>query len=226
MRILVIEDEKRLAETICDILKANNYISEMRLDGERGLDEALTGIYDAVILDVMLPKLDGFEVVQQMRIAGVGTPVLMLTARTEVTDRIKGLDCGADYYLTKPFDISELLACLRSLLRRQGEIVSEIITYGDLSLNISTCTLHCGDKKVRLSSKEFEIIRLLIQSGENIVSKETLLLKAWGYDSDAEDNNVEVYISFLRKKLNLLSSSVVIDTVRRVGYHLGGGDNA
>ena len=220
MRILIVEDEKRLADTLRDLLIGNKYMADAVYDGERGLDEAMSGIYDAVVLDVMLPKLNGFEIVRKLREASVSVPVLMLTARTDVDDKIRGLDCGADYYLTKPFDTAEFLACLRSILRRQGEIVPEVISFGDLGLNVSTCSLECGGKNIRLSSKEFEIMHILIQNGERIVSKETLLLKAWGFDSRAEDNHVEVYISFLRKKLMHIGSSVEIGTIRRVGYHL------
>ena len=220
MRILVIEDEKRLADTLRDLLSERSYIADAVYDGERGLDEAMSGIYDAVVLDVMLPKINGFEVVRRLREAGCAVPVMMLTARGEVEDRVHGLDAGADYYLTKPFENAEFLACVRSLLRRQSEIVSERLTFGDLTLDLSTSTLECGDRSIRLSSKELEIMQILFQNGGRIVSKETLLLKAWGYDSGAEDNHVEVYISFLRKKLTLLSSGVSIATVRRLGYHL------
>ena len=220
MRILVIEDEKRLADTLRDLLSERSYIADAVYDGERGLDEAMSGIYDAVVLDVMLPKINGFEVVRRLREAGCAVPVMMLTARGEVEDRVHGLDAGADYYLTKPFENAEFLACVRSLLRRQSEIVSERLTFGDLTLDLSTSTLECGDRSIRLSSKELEIMQILFQNGGRIVSKETLLLKAWGYDSGAEDNHVEVYISFLRKKLTLLCSGVSIATVRRLGYHL------
>ena len=220
MRILIVEDEKRLADTLRDLLSERSYIADAVYDGVSGLDEAMSGIYDAVVLDVMLPKMNGFEVVRRLREAGCAVPVMMLTARSEVGDRVRGLDAGADYYLTKPFDNAEFLACIRSLLRRQSEIVSERLTFGDLTLDLSTCTLECGDKSIRLSSKELEIMQILFQNGGRIVSKETLLLKAWGYDSGAEDNHVEVYISFLRKKLALLCSDVSIATVRRLGYHL------
>ena len=220
MRILIVEDERRLAGTLHDILTGNNYLSDVSYDGESGLDNALSGIYDAVILDVMLPKMDGFEVVRAMRREGCSTPVLLLTARSAVSDKITGLDCGADYYLTKPFDTNELLACLRSLLRRQGEVTGEELTFGDLTLNLSTCCISCGERDIRLSAREFELMQLLIRNGENNISKETLLIKVWGYDSEAEDNHVEVYISFLRKKLALIKSHVTIGTTRRIGYHL------
>ncbi len=220
MRLLVVEDEKRLASTLADILQENKYLVDVCYDGESGLDNAMSGIYDAVILDVMLPKKNGFEIVHSMRMEGNATPVLLLTARTEVSDRVTGLDCGADYYLTKPFDTEELLACIRALLRRQGEVIGEELSYGNVTLDLKTCTLYCEQKSTRLSAKEFELMRILITNKENIVSKETLLLKVWGYESEAEDNLVEVYISFLRKKLDFIKANVRIEVVRRVGYHL------
>lgn len=220
MRILIVEDEKRLADTLADIITESKATAEISNDGESGLDNALSGIYDAIILDVMLPKINGFEIVRQLRANHVNTPVLMLTAKTDLQDRVSGLDLGADYYLTKPFETEELLACLRAILRRQGEILSETLVFGDIKLTPSLCELCCEDKSVKLSAKELEMMRLFILNKGNILSKETLLLKVWGYDSEAEDNNVEVYISFLRKKLAHLKSRVGISVVRRVGYYL------
>ena len=220
MRILVIEDEVRLAGTLADIITGGNDIADVSYDGESGLDNAMSGIYDAIVLDVMLPKIDGFELLRRLRYAKIHTPVLMLTARAELEDRVTGLDAGADYYLTKPFEVAEFSACLRSILRRRSEIVPEVLTYGDLKLQPGTSQLHCGGESVRLSFKELAIIQLLIRSGENILSKESILIKVWGYDSDADDNNVEAYISFLRKKLAFLKSRVAITVVRRIGYHL------
>ena len=220
MRLLVVEDEQRLADTLADILQNQKYLVDVCYDGESGLDNAMSGIYDAIIMDVMMPKMNGFDVVRSMRRQGNATPVLMLTARTETMDKVTGLDCGADYYLTKPFEIEELLACIRALLRRQGEVVSEELRFGSVVLNLNTCTLQCEQRSVRLSAKEFELMRILMSNRENIVPKETLLLKVWGYESDAEDNLVEVYISFLRKKLDFIKADVRIDVVRRVGYHL------
>ena len=220
MRLLVVEDERRLADTLADILQSQKYLVDVCYDGESGLDNAMSGIYDAIIMDVMMPKMNGFDVVRSMRSQGNATPVLMLTARTETMDKVTGLDCGADYYLTKPFEIDELLACLRALLRRQGEVVSEELRFGSVVLNLSTCTLQCEQKSTRLSAKEFELMRILMTNKENIVPKESLLLKVWGYESEAEDNLVEVYISFLRKKLEFIKADIRIDVVRRVGYHL------
>lgn len=224
MRVLVIEDEARLAATLQDLLELGGYTADVRHDGESGLDDALTGIYDVILLDVMLPKLDGFTVLRRLREAGNATPVLMLTARSELSDRVAGLDGGADYYLTKPFEPKELLACVRALARRQPELRGEdALSCGDLRLEKSSFTLICGERSVRLSRKEFDMMELLILNRRQILTKESLLLKIWGYESEAEDNNVEVYISFLRKKLTHLHSQVKIKTIRMVGYCLEGG---
>ncbi len=221
MRVLIVEDEVRLAATVQDLLELNGYTADVCHDGESGLDNALTGIYDVVLLDVMLPKLDGFSVLRRLRAEGSATPVLMLTARSEVTDKVEGLDCGADYYLTKPFEPRELLACIRALTRRQPEIRStDAMEYSDLRLEKSSFTLFCGQRSVRLSRKEYDMMELLMLNRERVLTKETLLLKIWGYESDAEDNNVEVYISFLRRKLTHLHSLVRIRTIRMVGYCL------
>ena len=221
MRSLVVEDEVRLAATLQDLLELNGYTADVCHDGESGLDNALTDIYDVIILDVMLPKMDGFTVLRRLRAEQNATPVLLLTARSEVGDRVEGLDCGADYYLTKPFEPKELLACVRALCRRQPELREEgVLRCGDLRLEQSSFSLFCGDKSMRLSRKEYDMMELLMRSQKNVVSKETLLVKVWGYESDAEDNNVEVYISFLRKKLEHLRSRVKIRTIRMVGYCL------
>ena len=222
MRVLVIEDETRLAATLRDLLEMDGYAVDVCHDGESGLDNALSAIYDVILLDVMLPKLDGFTVLRRLRAAGNATPVLMLTARSEVSDKVRGLDCGADYYLTKPFEPRELLACVRALIRRQPELRggSEGLTCGDLRLDKSTFSLFCADRSVRLSRKEFDMMELLMLNQKQVLTKETLLLKIWGYESDAEDNNVEVYISFLRRKLEHLRSKVKIRTIRMVGYCL------
>lgn len=219
MRILIVEDEVRLAATLQDLLELDGYTADVCHDGESGLDNALTSIYDVILLDVMLPKIDGFTVLRRLRAAGNTTPVLMLTARSEVTDKVQGLDSGADYYLTKPFEPKELLACVRALVRRQPELRNtDNLSCGDLTLEKSSFTLSCGQRSVRLSRKEFDMMELLILNQKQVVTKETLLLKIWGYESDAEDNNVEVYISFLRKKLEHIHSQVKIKTIRMVGY--------
>ena len=221
MRVLIIEDEVRLASTLQDLLDMNGYTADVCHDGESGLDNALSGIYDVVLLDVMLPKMDGFTVLRNLRSAGNAVPVLMLTARSELSDRVEGLDRGADYYLTKPFEPRELLACIRALTRRQPELRNtDTLEYGDLKLDKSAFTLSCGDRSLRLSRKEFDMMELLMRNRDMVLTKETLLLKIWGYESDAEDNNVEVYVSFLRKKLDHLHSKVKIKTIRMVGYCL------
>ena len=221
MRVLIVEDEVRLAETLRDLLDTEHYAADVCHDGESGLDNALSDIYDLVILDVMLPKKDGFSVLRALRQEGKTVPVLMLSARSELSDRVEGLDCGADYYLTKPFEPRELLACVRMLTRRQPEQrASNVMEYGDLRLEPDTFELACGERSVRLSRKEFDMMELLLRSREMVLTKESLIVKLWGYESDAEDNNVEVYISFLRKKLEHLRSRVKIRTIRMVGYRL------
>ena len=221
MRVLIVEDEVRLAATLQDLLELNGYTADVCHDGERGLDNALTGIYDVILLDVMLPRMDGFTVLRKLRAERCATPVLMLTARGDVTDRVTGLDSGADYYLTKPFDSKELLACIRALTRRQPELrTDDALHFGDLRLEQTTFTLSCGERSVRLSRKEFDMMELLMRNQKQILTKEQLLTKVWGYESDAEDNNVEVYISFLRRKLTHLRSRVKIRTIRMVGYCL------
>ena len=220
MRALIVEDDKALARTLGEMLKSARFESDICYDGETGLDNGLSDVYDLIILDIMLPKKDGFSIARELRKAKIAAPILMLTARTETDDKVRGLDSGADYYLTKPFEMSELLACVRALTRRQGEVVMDELNFGDLRLNLSTGDLSYGDKKVRLGKKEFSIMRIFLSNGEAIVSKETLINKVCGYESDAEDNNVEVYISFLRKKLAFLKAPVQIATLRKFGYRL------
>ena len=222
MRLLIVEDEARLADTLRQLLYRQGYTADVCYDGVSGLDNALTGIYDLVVLDVMLPGMNGFQVAQKLRSANVSAPVLMLTAKSSLDDRVHGLDCGADYYLTKPFEPEELLACVRSLLRRGGgdARTDDAITFGDLRLEPGTFQLSCGERSLRLSRREYDLLELLLRSQGRVVPKEQLLLKVWGYDSDAEDNNVEVYISFLRRKLTHLHSAVTIRTRRMVGYFL------
>ena len=220
MRVLIVEDERRLAEALGQIMAEQRYQADVVYDGADGLDYALTGQYDVIILDVMLPKLDGFEVASRLRHAHVSTPILMLTARDEMPDKIAGLDHGADDYMTKPFDIGELLARVRALTRRQGEVIGEQLADGDLTLELSTRCLRCESKSVRLGFKEFDVLRQLMVHPRSVVPKEDIIARVWGLESDAEDNNVEVYISFLRKKLIFLESTVSIGTVRKVGYYL------
>ena len=220
MRILIVEDEIRLAETLGQIMEEQHYQADVVNDGADGLDYALSGQYDLVLLDVMLPKLDGYEVARRLRAAHISTPILMLTARDDTGDKITGLDCGADDYMTKPVDSGELLARVRALTRRQGEVLSQSLVVSDLTLSLSTRCLSCAGKSVRLGFKEFDVLRLLMSAPKAVIPKEDIITKVWGIESDAEDNNVEVYISFLRKKLHFLGTRVSIGTVRKVGYHL------
>ena len=220
MRILIVEDEIRLAETLGQIMEEQHYQADVVNDGADGLDYALSGQYDLVLLDVMLPKLDGYEVARRLRAAHISTPILMLTDRDDTGDKITGLDCGADDYMTKPFDSGELLARVRALTRRQGEVLSQSLVVSDLTLSLSTRCLSCAGKSVRLGFKEFDVLRLLMSAPKAVIPKEDIISKVWGIESDAEDNNVEVYISFLRKKLHFLGTRVSIGTVRKVGYHL------
>ena len=217
--ILIIEDEKLLADSLRKLLEKKGFDVEIAYDGEIGAEYALLGIYDLLVLDVMMPKLNGYEVARQVRSRHLGTPILMLTARSDLEDRITGLTAGADYYLTKPFDTREFLACINALLRRQGAQVDEMM-FGNTSLDLASATLVRGSDSVRLSAKEFDIMRFLFQTGERNLSKEVILARVWGYDSDAVENHVEVYIGFLRKKLASIGSNVRIEAIRRLGYHL------
>lgn len=219
MKILIIEDKKLLADSLKALLEKKGFDVECVYDGESGAEYAETGVYDLLILDVMMPKMDGFEVARSVRAKRCGTPILMLTARSGLEDRIRGLNAGADYYLTKPFDSRELLACVNALLRRQGNQVDEL-SLGNTALDLSSCTLICGENSVRLSAKEFDVMRFLLQSKDSVLSKEAILAKVWGYDSNAVENHVEVYIGFLRKKLASIGSNVRIEAVRRLGYRL------
>ena len=220
MRILIVEDEKPLADAIAQLLRDQHYDVDAVYDGKSGLDFALIGDYALMILDVMLPLMNGFDVVKALRQQKQSTPVLMLTAREATCDKITGLDCGADDYMTKPFDYNELFARVRALTRRVGEVVLEELSFGDLTLNLDQAELSCANKTVHLSYKEFAIMKQLMQYPSMTVSKETLIVNVWGSTSDAVENNVEVYISFLRKKLRFLDSHVKITTLRRIGYRL------
>lgn len=225
MQVLIVEDDIRLAQALGQILEENHYQVDLVHDGDQGLAYAESGSYDVIILDVMLPRKSGLEVVAELRRANVATPVLMLTARTTVQDKITGLDSGADDYMTKPFSPAELLAHLRALTRRQGQVVFEKIDFGDISLNLESHDLSCGSKSINLSYKEFSIANILISNKGQIVSKDMLISKVWGVESSAVDNNVEAYISFLRKKLKFLGSNTQIETVRKVGYRLESSSN-
>ena len=221
MRLLIAEDDPKLLKSLLHIFQRSKFSADGVSDGAEALVHGRTREYDGLVLDIMMPGLDGLQVLKTLRREGITTPALFLTARTEVSQRVEGLDCGADYYLTKPFEPQELLACIRALVRRQPELRNtEELTYADLCLEKNTFTLSCEARSVRLSRKEFDMMEMLMLNRKLVITKEKLLLKVWGYESDAEDNNVEVYISFLRKKLEHLHSQVKIRTIRMVGYCL------
>lgn len=220
MNVLLAEDERRLADAIAQILRENRYQVDVAYNGTDALDYVKGETYDVFICDVMLPGANGLDIVREMRHAGISTPTIMLTARTSLADKVAGLDSGADDYLTKPFQPAELLARLRALTRRQGEVVVDELSCGDLKIDLSTYELSCGDKSVKLSYREFEVVSLLIANAGRTLPKETLISRVWGIESDAGDNNVEAYISFLRKKLKYVGSLVKIVTQRKVGYRL------
>jgi two-component system, OmpR family, response regulator ArlR len=221
MKILYVEDEKIAAEAIVEILRKQNYNVDLVFNGQDGLDFALTGLYDVVILDIMLPKLDGISVLKKIRKANIAVPVILLTAKSETSDKVLGLDSGADDYLPKPFEIDELLARLRALGRRRGELAQDNrLRYGDIELNPQALDVFCYDKSYRLTSKESQLLELLILNKNATLTSEIITDRIWGYDAEAEYNQVQVYISFLRKKLTALDSNVKIQTVRGVGYTL------
>ena len=220
MNILVIDDEKRLADSICEILREQKYACDAVYNGEDGLAYGESGIYDVIVLDIMLPKLNGFEVLKSLRAKHINTPIILLTARDEVSDKVKGLDYGADDYMTKPFSTDELLARIRALSRRTGDVILNEITFADLKLDLNDYTLCCNGKSIRICNKEYGIIKMLLSNPCHVFSKDEIISKVWGYLSEAEDNNVEVYISFIRKKLQFLNSKVCISTIRKLGYYL------
>lgn len=220
MNILVVEDERNLADAICHILEQEGYNAEVAYDGKTGLAYAESGLYDAAILDVMLPGMDGFSIVRTLRQAQNDLPIMMLTAKTSTRDKVEGLDCGADDYMTKPFEAPELLARVRALTRRKGEMVIDTMEFGDLSLNFETHDLSCGDASAHLSKREFDVMRMLMSGTGRIVSKQDLLTRVWGADADASENSVEAYVSFLRKKIKHVKSKVEITTLRMLGYRL------
>lgn len=220
MNVLVVEDERNLADAIVKILEDEGYNAEATYDGKAGLTCAKSGFYDAIILDVMLPGMSGYDVVNKMRHAGVSTPVLMLTARTSTEDKVRGLDSGADDYMTKPFEAPELLARLRALTRRRGDVLIDEIKFADIKLDLNTHDLSCGEKSVHLSGKEFEVLSILMGSSSRVVSKQDLLTRVWGTDGEASENSVEAYVSFIRKKLSHIGSKVQVTTLRMLGYRL------
>lgn len=222
MKLLLVEDERRMAQALCEILRQEQYDVDCCCDGLSGLEAAESDIYDLIILDVMLPKLNGFEVARKLRQNGIHTPILMLTAKAELDDKVTGLDSGADDYLTKPFMTRELLARLRALLRRNVDTPDGTLRFGDISLDGKTHELCCGPtgQSVRLSEKEWRILEYLIANQNRIMTREQLAVKIWGYECDAEYNNVEVYMSFTRKKLAFVGAKTEIKAVRGVGYEL------
>ena len=219
MQILIVEDEVLLAKSLREILEDSGHEVSLTFDGQEGLELARSTPFDLLILDLMLPKLNGFQVARTLRKERNGIAILMLTAKSDILDRVEGLDSGADYYLTKPFDKRELLACINALLRRQGKEVNQI-SFGNTALDLDSSELICGENTIRLSSKEFQMMKLLLSEGKNNITKNTFLEKIWGYESDATENNVEVYIGFLRKKLKSLSSDISIVASRGLGYHM------
>ncbi len=218
MRLLLAEDEKDLSKALCAVLKHNNYSVDPVFNGQDALDYGLCENYDAIILDIMMPKKNGLEVLSELRKQGVDTPVIILTAKSETEDKILGLDTGADDYLTKPFSMGELLARIRALTRRKSEFSPNLLTIGNLSLNRETFELSVGDNSLRLGNKEFQMIELLMSSPGRLISTEQFMEKIWGYETEAEINVVWVYISYLRKKLSTLGANQEIKAVRGVGY--------
>lgn len=221
MRILLVEDEERLSQALVEIFKKNRIGIDAVLNGADGLEYALGGAYDAIILDIMLPGMDGISVLKRLREAHNNVPVLLLTARDDVDDKVRGLDCGADDYLTKPFETKELLARIRALTRRKGEIREDNVTFGDLTLSKKNCELQSADgTAIKLSLKELQILEMLFDFPHQVITKEQIIEKIWGGDGNAEYNNVEVYISFIRKKMEALHVNARIRTARGIGYSL------
>ncbi|MGN0606852.1 MAG: response regulator transcription factor [Oscillospiraceae bacterium] len=219
MKILIVEDEKSLASVLSEMLKQNGYSTDMVHNGVDGLDYAMTGIYDIIILDVMLPEMDGIEVLKRLRANNITSAVMMLTAKSEIEDKIIGLDNGADDYLTKPFITQEFLARVRALSRRNTkEYTGNILSFGDIQIDKNRHELIKDSQKIKLSQKEYQIMEILLMNKGNIISKEKFIQKIWGYDTDVEYNSIEVYISFVRKKLQAVGSDVRINTVRSLGY--------
>ncbi len=220
MKLLYAEDEQPLSEAVVDILTCHKYIVDAVYNGEDAYDYAISGDYDGIILDIMMPKRDGIDVLSALRQDGCKTPILLLTAKTQVDDRIKGLDAGADDYLPKPFDMGELLARIRAMLRRREEFHPDLLSFGDLTLNMQSCTLSCRDMNFVLPKQEYRLMEQLMTNHSIFLSSEDLLVKAWGYNAQADINNVWLYISYLRKRLSAMDSCVEIVSKRNIGYRL------
>lgn len=222
MKILLIEDELALSDALRQVLIDEHYMVDAVYDGLDGLNSGLSGVYDVIILDVMLPKMNGFEILKELRKEKINTPILMLTAKSDLDSKVMGLDSGADYYLTKPFQTGELLACLRVITRRKGEIIESKLSFGDLELKVKQGEIFCltTNMSVKLGVKELQILELMLRNQNQILDKESMVEKIWGYDSEAEYNNIEVYMSFIRKKIAFIGSSVKIKATRGIGYSL------
>jgi len=221
MKILIIEDEYSLADAIAETLKKENFTIEIISDGQEGEDEALTNVYDLILLDVMLPHKNGFEILKELRGEKISTPIIMLTAKSEIYDKLEGLENGADDYITKPFHMKELVARIKVILKRKANLEdANIVEYGDLKLNLKTGKMSANQNEITINGKELELLETLLMNKNQIINRETLANKIWGYYSDTEYNNVEVYVSFLRKKLKILKSNVKIKAVRGIGYKL------
>lgn len=221
MRVLIIEDEYSLADAIAETLKKEKFTVDIVTDGEEGENEALTNIYDIILLDVMLPNKNGFQILENLRKEKINTPIIMLTAKSEISDKLNGLENGADDYITKPFHMRELLARIRIILKRKANIQdTNILEYNDLILNVGTGKMTCRENEISINGKELELLEILMLNKTQIMNREILANKIWGYNSEAEYNNVEVYVSFLRRKLKILKSNVKIKAVRGIGYKM------
>ena len=221
MNILIVDDERQLTHALATILKQNNYTVDCAYNGEEGLDFALTGIYDAIILDVMMPKMDGFTMLKNLRTHKIDTPVLMLSAKSETSDKIEGLNSGADDYLSKPFDTAELLARIKALLRRKEKFTGNVLKYNDIALDRDSFELIHEQKRITLGKKEFQILEMLLLNNGKSINKEKFIEKIWGFDTEAEYNTIEVYVSFLRKKIMAVGAKTEIKSIRGIGYALG-----
>ena len=220
MKVLIVEDERSLADALEHIIKHAGYSADAVYTGDDALAYALGASYDVIVLDVMLPDMDGFQIVSTLRAHGNHTPVLMLTARTAISDKVTGLNAGADDYMTKPFDNAELLARLNALCRRTGEVVIKQLHYADLTLDLNAAELSTARDSVQLSKKEFELARLFLSHPQHTLSVDAILSAVWGMDSEVTDNNVMAYVSFLRKKLKYLNSKVTIRNIQQIGYRM------
>lgn len=223
MNILIIEDEYGLADAVSETLKVEGFNTCIKNNGEDGEDEALTDNYDLILLDVMLPEKNGFDILKSLRSMKINTPVIMLTAKSELEDKLNGLEHGADDYVTKPFSMRELMARVKTVLKRAKNIEdTDVLEYGDISLDVKNANVLCGDNSIQISGKELDLLELLMMNKNQVSTKESIIERIWGFDSEAEYNNVEVYITFIRRKLKLINSKVKIKAVRGLGYKLEG----